>query len=76
MDSSTRETVRAVLAGFGIASAQCAPDIDPTELVILVSAHDFARIDHDEVALAVMPVVPGTKVWVIETSAVWRPEPL
>jgi hypothetical protein len=76
MDSSTRETVRAVLAGFGVASPQCAPEIDPTEIVILVSAHDFARIDHDEVVLAVMSVVPDTKVWVIETSKVWNPEPL
>jgi hypothetical protein len=71
-----RGHVRAVLARFGVAAARRARNTDPTEEVILLSSADFARIDHDEVALAVMEVLPHTKVLIIEESHFWSTEDL
>lgn len=71
-----REDIRAVLAGFGVSSARRAVPRDPTEEVILLSPSDFARIDPREVSLAVMAVLPHTKVAVIEENPHWDAEVL
>ena len=71
-----RENVRAVLARFGILSAQRAADADPTEEVILLGRDDFVSIDPTEIALAIMEVLPNTKVWVVEVNPTWNAEPL
>lgn len=76
MHPSARADVRMVLAGFGITSAQRAVDTDPSEEVLLLSTADFAQVDPEAVALAVMQVLPSTKVWVIEEHPAWEVEPL
>lgn len=76
MGPLARKDIRAVLAGFGVSSARRAVPLDPTEEVILLSPSDFARIDPREVAIAVMAVLPHTKVWVIEANPKWVVEDL
>ena len=76
MDPLDRENVRAVLARFDVLSAQRATDTDSSEEVILVQAEDFARIDPGEVTVAIMDVLPSTKVWVVEVSGLWQAESL
>jgi hypothetical protein len=67
-----REDIRGVLARFGISHARRAADTDATEEAILVSPEDFARIDPQEVAIAVMGVLPHTKVWVVAENPCGR----
>jgi hypothetical protein len=76
MEPLGREDTRAVLARFGIFSAQRAADTDSTEEVILLAGDAFASIDPTEVALAIMEVLPSTKVWVVESGGSWNAEPL
>ena len=76
MGAFARQDIRAVLAGFGISSARRAVTTDSTEEVILLSKSDFSQIEAREVALAVMEVLPHTKVLVIEDSPLWRAEAL
>lgn len=71
-----REDVRAVLARFGVASAKRAISRDPTEEVILLAPKDFARVEPAEVAVALMIVMPHTKIWVIEEASIWDTEEL
>jgi hypothetical protein len=71
-----RKDIRAVLARFGISSARRAVDTDATEEVILRSPDDFARIDPREVTIAVIGVLPHTKVWVVEEHPLWDVEDL
>jgi len=66
-----REDIRTVLANFGISHARRAADTDATEEAILLSPEDFARIDPTEVAIAVMAVLPHTKVWIVEEHPAW-----
>lgn len=76
LDPLARQSVRAVLARFGILSAQRAVDTDSSEEVILVQSGDFASIDASRVAIAIMDVLPHTKVWVVEANPAWDAEPL
>ena len=76
MGLSARRDVRAVLARFGISCARRGVDTDATEEVILLSPDDFAQIDPREVSVAVMGVLPHTKVWVVEEHPLWDIEDL
>ena len=76
MGPSARADIRAVLARFGISSALRASDADPSEEVFLLKESDFKRINPDEVSLAIMAVLPNTKVWVIEEHSAWEVEQL
>ncbi len=66
----------AVLARFDIHDCRRAVSIDPTEEVILLEAANFSRIDPDVVSLALMDVLPHTKVWVTEDGPRWTGEPI
>ncbi|QCX26274.1 hypothetical protein [Nocardioides jishulii] len=76
MGPLVREDIRAVLASFGVSSAFRAIDVDPSEEVFLLASPDFERLDPDRVALAIMRVLPNTKVWVTEVHPAWETEPL
>ena len=76
MDRFTREDLRSVLAGFGVNAARRAIGTDPSEAIILLASEDYGRVDTDAVALAVMRVLPHTKVWVTEENPAWESEPL
>jgi hypothetical protein len=65
-----------VLADHGITLAHRAVDSDPSEEVLLLKSADYERVDPEAVALAVMQVLPSTKVWVIEEHPAWDVEPL
>jgi hypothetical protein len=76
MERFARQDVLAVLARFGIDGVRRAIPIDPTEEVFLVSSDDFARIDSRAVCLALMDVLPHTKVLVAPNGQCWRSEPI
>lgn len=76
MGPLARKDIRTVLARFGISSARRAVDTDATEEVILLSPDDFVRIDPREVTIAVMGVVPHTKVLIVEEHPLWNVEDL
>ncbi len=76
MGPLARADVRMVLADYGITSAQRAVDTDPSEEVFLLKTAEYAQVDPGAVALAVMQVLPSTKVWVIEEHPAWEVEPL
>ncbi len=76
MDDLTRKDVHTVLGEFGLAAAGRAVGTDASEEVIPLSAEDFARVDPDAVARALMEVLPHTKVWVIQAHPGWTSQPL
>ena len=76
MEQFARRDVLAVLARFDIEGAQRVVPLDPTEEVFLISAEDFARIDPNAVSLALMDVLPHTKVAVAPDGPGWRSEPI
>jgi hypothetical protein len=76
MGRFAREDVRAVLARFGIAVASRATTTDSTEEVVLLAQRDYASVDVSKFTLALMEVLPHTKVWVIEESPRWAAEPI
>jgi hypothetical protein len=76
MERFAREDVRDVLARFGVLTARRAVDTDASEEVLLLRPEDFSSIEPDEVALAVMAVLPHTKVWVIREHPAWTSEAL
>lgn len=76
MGDFAREDVYTVLGEFGVAAASRAVGTDASEEVILLTAEDFARVDPDAVARALMEVLPHTKVWVIQAHPAWTSEPL
>ncbi len=76
MGDFAREDIHTVLGEFGISVASRAVGTDASEEVILLTAEDFARVDSDAVARAIMEVLPHTKVWVIEEHTAWTSEPL
>ena len=76
LDPLARQSVRSVLARFGILSARRAVDTDSSEEVILVQSDVIASVDASQVALAIMDVLPHTKVWVVEANPAWDAEPL
>jgi hypothetical protein len=76
MGRFAREDVREVLARFGVSAAQRAVDTDASEEVVLLRPEDFDSIGPDEVALAIMAVLPHTKVWVIREHPAWTTEAL
>jgi hypothetical protein len=76
MNRLARADVREVLAGFGIAAARRAVGTDASEEVLLVTPGDFEAIDAERVALAVMEVLPHTKVWIIREHPAWVTEEL
>ena len=76
MGRFAREDVRTVLACFGIAEASRAITTDSTEEVILLVKEDFDRVDVRALPLALMDVLPHTKVWVAEAHPRWSSEPL
>lgn len=76
MGNFAREDVYTVLGEFGIATASRAVGTDGSEVVILLTAEDFIRVDPDAVARALMEVLPHAKVWVIQEHPAWTSEPL
>jgi hypothetical protein len=76
MGRLAREDVHAVLSRFGIAEASRAIPADPTEEAIFVSKQDFESVDVRELTLALMDVLPHTKVWVFEEDLSWSTEPI
>lgn len=76
MERLARRDVLAALARFGIEGVRRAIPIDPTKEVFLVSSDDFARIDSDAVCLALVDVLPHTKVFVAQDGPRWRSEPI
>jgi hypothetical protein len=76
MERFARRDILAALAQFGIETARRAVPLDPTEEVFLVSAEDFARIDPDAISVALMDVLPHTKVAVAPDGPRWRSEPI
>jgi hypothetical protein len=65
-----------VLRNFGVAAARRATTTDPTEEVLLLNATALASVDVRALTLAVMDVLPHTKVWVVEDMPLWASEPL
>ena len=51
-----------MLAEFGITGARRAIGPDPTEEIMLLTPDDYQRTDETAAALAVMEVLPHTKV--------------
>jgi hypothetical protein len=76
MSEFAREDVLAVLASFGIAAARRVVGTDRSEEVIMLRSRDFRHIEPSAVAMAVMNVLPHTKVWVIEEHPAWESEPI
>jgi hypothetical protein len=76
MERFAREDVREVLARFGVVTARRVVDTDASEEVLLLRLDDFESIDPDELALAVMEVLPHMKVWVISEHPAWTAEEL
>ena len=76
MERFAREDVRAVLARFGVSEAMRATTVDPTEEVVLLGDQDFASVDVQALTLALMAVLPHTKVWVVQQHPLWTSEPI
>jgi molybdopterin-guanine dinucleotide biosynthesis protein A len=76
MSSVDREKLRQVLAEFGIASARRALISNATEEVILLTAHDYSRIDVDTVSSAIAAVLSDKKIAVVPQHDRWRSEPI
>lgn len=74
MDRFAAEDVRAVLKSFGVESSRRATTTDSTEEVILISQSDFDRVDVEALTLALMNVLPHTKVWVAPNNTLWSSE--
>ena len=71
-----REDIWAVLHEFGITSATRAIPLDPTEEVIVVPPEQLEGVDERDLALALMRVLPGRKVWVAPEGPRWNVEEL
>lgn len=76
MEGFAREDVRAVLASFGVSHASRATTTDSSEEVILLAKSDFAAVDVRALTLALMDILPHTKVWVAEEHPRWVTEPI
>lgn len=76
MERFAREDVLAALARFGVTRASRATTTDATEEVILLAKADFDSVAVKQVTLALMDVLPHTKVWVIEEGPRWVTEPI
>lgn len=76
MGRLAREDVHAVLSRFGIAEAGRQIPVEPTEEVIVLSKQDFESVDVRELTLALMDVLPHTKVWVVPESPRISTEPI
>lgn len=74
MERFAREDVREVLARFGVDSARRASTTDATEEVILLGPVDADRVDVNALTLALMEVLPHTKVWVTADGPRWTSE--
>lgn len=70
------EQIRDVLLEFGISRASRAVATDSSEEIILLERTEFAEVDDRALTVALMTVLPHTKVWVIENSPEWTTEPL
>ncbi len=76
MDRAARKAVRKALRGFGITAARRATTTDATEEVFLLSRPDLFAVDVKALTRALMGVLPGTKVWVVQDTARWVSEPI
>lgn len=74
MEQFAREDVREVLARFEVTCASRATTTDSTEEVILLGKDDFASVDAQALTLALMDILPHTKVWVVEEHPRWSTE--
>lgn len=61
---------------FGITSARRATTSDATEEVFLLSRPDLFAVDVKSLTQALMAVLPGTKIWVVQDTARWVSEPV
>jgi hypothetical protein len=64
-----REDVRAALSDFGIRDASRLILSDDTEEVVLIPRYEYERIEVERLTLALMEVLPHTKVWVAPDDA-------
>jgi hypothetical protein len=71
-----REAVRDVLRQFGVQECRRAKPADPTEEVFLLPPECFAAADAHALTIALMEVLPHTKVWVVAESTQWDSETL
>lgn len=72
MEPFPREDVLGVLGGFGITGVRRAePSDDAAEEVVLVPPELLSSLDVDQLTLAVMKVIPHTKVWVVPDAPQW-----
>jgi len=71
-----RTDIYAALAPFGITAIRRATGTDAGEEVFLLGAPDYERTDPQEVALAIVDVLPHTKIWVIADNPAWDAEQL
>ncbi|MGO9559530.1 MAG: hypothetical protein ACLPQS_12425 [Acidimicrobiales bacterium] len=74
MERFARDDVSKVLLQFGIEHARRAVSTDDSEEVILLDASVYDEVNVAEVTLALMDVLPHTKVWVAPFSEQWRSE--
>jgi hypothetical protein len=74
MEQFAREDVREVLARFGVTAGRRATTTDSTEEVILLTQPDIDRIDVNALTVALMDVLPHTKVWVTADGRRWTSE--
>jgi hypothetical protein len=74
LEPFARVNLRAVLERFGVAGARRALTTDATEEVILLADKEYRVVDHDALTLALMEVLPDTKVWVIPDGPGWSSE--
>ena len=72
MESFPRKDVLAAFAQIGVTNVRRASPVDPGEEVFLLSADDFGRIDAQSATVAVMDVLPHTKVWIVEDGPEWH----
>jgi hypothetical protein len=61
---------------FGIAEAWRATTADSTEEVIILTEQELDRIDLKSLTMALIQVLPHTKVMVVKQHPLWRSEPL
>ena len=74
--SFDRENLTQVLAAFGISGARRALISNATEEIILLTEHDYSRIDVEAVLRAAAAVFPEKKTAVVPQSERWRSEPI
>jgi hypothetical protein len=76
VERSARKEVRKVMRGFGVTAARRATTTDDTEEVFLLSPPDLFAVDVNALTRALMDVLPGTKVWVVQDTVRWVSEPI